>query len=62
MKRRFQRLRNRYIKKFSFFPDNINLNACTGCGRCVEACPAKIDIRRILKNLGVEAAHAAQPV
>lgn len=62
MKRRFQRLRNRYIKKFNFFPDNINLNACTGCGRCVETCPAKIDIRRILKNLGIEAEHAAKPV
>ena len=62
MKRRFQRLRNRYIKKFNFYPDNINLNACTGCGRCVETCPAKIDIRRILKNLGMEAEHAVKSV
>ena len=54
MKRRFQRVRNRYLKKFNFFPENINLNACTGCGRCIETCPAKIDIRRILRNLSIE--------
>ncbi len=60
LKRRYQRLRNRYIKKFSFFPDNINLNACTGCGRCVEACPAKIDIRRILRDLGIEVENRAK--
>jgi sulfhydrogenase subunit beta (sulfur reductase) len=54
LKIRRQRLRNRYLKKFDFFPDNIGLNACTGCGRCIEACPAKIDIRRILKTLANE--------
>jgi len=25
--------------------------ACTGCGRCVEACPGRIDLREILKEL-----------
>lgn len=54
LKIRRQRLRNRYLKKFDFFPDNLGLNACTGCGRCIEACPAKIDIRRILKTLANE--------
>lgn len=54
LKIRRQRLRNRYLKKFDFFPDNIGLNACTGCGRCIEACPAKIDIRKILKTLADE--------
>lgn len=54
LKLRRQRLRNRYLKKFDFFPENIGLNACTGCGRCIEACPAKIDIRKILKSLADE--------
>ncbi len=51
LKYRYQRLRNRYLKKFDFFPANLNLCACCGCGRCIEVCPAKIDIRKILKEL-----------
>lgn len=50
-KRLFQRLRNRYDKKFNFFPNCFGMIACTGCGRCILGCPAKIDIRRILRNL-----------
>lgn len=50
------RLRNRYIKKFEFFPDRIKLYACTGCGRCIEDCPAKIDLRKIFTAL-----EAAKP-
>jgi len=47
----WMRLRNRFDKKFDYFPKVANIYACTGCGRCISACPAKIDIRRILKNL-----------
>jgi len=46
-----QRLRNRFDKKFNFFPDMIGSFGCTGCGRCSEACPGKIDIRKVLSNL-----------
>ena len=46
-----QRLRNRFEKKFDFFPKIAKLYACTGCGRCISACPAKIDIRKVLKRL-----------
>ncbi|MFA4990976.1 MAG: 4Fe-4S dicluster domain-containing protein [Candidatus Omnitrophota bacterium] len=49
-----QRLRNRFDKKFNFFPDNIARFGCTGCGRCVEACPGKIDIREVLSKLALE--------
>jgi len=45
------RLRNRFEKKFDFFPKVIDIYACTGCGRCISACPAKIDIRKVLKKL-----------
>jgi ferredoxin len=48
---RAKRLRNRYLKKFDFFPDNMGKIACCGCGRCIEVCPAKIDIRKVLKIL-----------
>jgi len=46
-----QRLRNRFDKKFSFFPDIIGRFGCTGCGRCSEACPGKIHIDEVLGKL-----------
>jgi len=46
-----ERLRNRFDKKFDFFPEVLNYFACTGCGRCIEACPGNIDIREVLKGL-----------
>ncbi len=49
--RRAQRLHTRFEKKFKFFPERIEQFACTGCGRCVEACLGKIDLREILKEL-----------
>lgn len=47
----WMRLRNRFEKKFDFFPKVAGINACTGCGRCISACPAKIDIRKVLRRL-----------
>jgi sulfhydrogenase subunit beta (sulfur reductase) len=52
----WMRLRNRFEKKFDFFPKVLGINACTGCGRCITACPAKIDIRNVLGRLA-EHAH-----
>lgn len=52
--RRRQRLRNRYVKKFVFFQDVARLTACTGCGRCVEACLGAIDMREVLRELARE--------
>lgn len=57
----WMRLRNRFEKKFDFFPQLANCYACTGCGRCISACPAKIDIRQVLKRL-VEDDELAQSV
>ncbi len=51
LRTRTQRLRNRFMKKFDFFMDNLGLPACCGCGRCIEVCPGKIDIREVLKDL-----------
>lgn len=45
---RYQRLRNRFDKKFVYFPEVLGKYACDGCGRCTEACIGKIDIRDIL--------------
>ena len=47
---RAERLRNRFDKKFSFFPQVLGRYACDGCGRCTQACIAKIDIRDVLRR------------
>jgi ferredoxin len=49
--KRYQRLRNRYVKKFDYFPTIMDKMACTGCGRCIEACPGKIDMRKVFSDL-----------
>jgi len=49
---RDKRLRNRFLKKFDFFGENLGVQGCSGCGRCIEVCPGKIDIREILRKLG----------
>ena len=49
--RLWERLRNRFEKKFDFFPKVAEIYARTGCGRCISACPAKIDIRKVLRRL-----------
>ncbi|MCX5716246.1 MAG: 4Fe-4S dicluster domain-containing protein [Candidatus Omnitrophica bacterium] len=54
LKMRYMRLRNRYLKKFDFFTANMGTQACCGCGRCIDVCPGKIDIRYILRRLHEE--------
>ena len=48
--RLWMRLRNRFEKKFDYFPRVHGITACTGCGRCVRGCPAGIDIREVLRR------------
>lgn len=47
----YERMRNRFDKKFDFFPGTIGRMGCTGCGRCIDACAGDIDIREVLKGL-----------
>jgi sulfhydrogenase subunit beta (sulfur reductase) len=42
-----QRFRNRYLCKFLYMQENFGELGCTGCGRCIEACPGEIDIRSV---------------
>lgn len=39
---------NRFQCKFHHKPKNYGILACTGCGRCLEACQGDIDIREVL--------------
>ena len=47
---RAKRLRNRFEKKFDYFPEVLDCYACDGCGRCTEVCTGNIDIRAVLKR------------
>jgi len=51
--RLWMRLRNRFDKKFNYFPEVAEEIGCTGCGRCIAACPGKIDIREVLARLEI---------
>jgi len=50
-----QRFANRLLCKFDFFPENLGLDACTGCGRCISVCIGKIDMREVVRDLRVKA-------
>lgn len=51
--RLWMRFRNRFDKKFNYFPEVAKEIGCTGCGRCIAACPGKIDIRDVLAGLEI---------
>ncbi len=42
------RFRNRYLCKLDLIKRNLQIFGCTGCGRCIEACVAGIDIRKVV--------------
>lgn len=47
---RRERLRNRIYHKYKWYPENFGEIACVGCGRCIEKCPANIDIIEIINS------------
>jgi len=47
----YERFRNRYQCKFNYRKENFGVYSCTGCGRCIEVCPGKIDIRKVIGKL-----------
>lgn len=49
--RMYERFRNRYLCKFKYLDDNYGLSGCTGCGRCIEGCQGRIDMRATLRDL-----------
>jgi len=58
--RLFERFRHRLFCKFLLQKENTGLSGCTGCGRCIDACPGRIDMRSVLTELAREhSLHAA---
>lgn len=46
-----EKMRQRVMHKFSYFPENHNEFACVGCGRCIKNCPVRNDITQTIKKL-----------
>ncbi|MEW6524375.1 MAG: 4Fe-4S dicluster domain-containing protein [Bacillota bacterium] len=47
-----ERMRQRVMHKFCYYPLRFGPPACVGCGRCIEVCPVNLDIRLVLAELG----------
>ena len=45
------RFKNHYYHKFDSFYENYGMIACTGCGRCIDACMGAIDKRECTSSL-----------
>jgi len=50
-KRIEERLRHRYFHKLDYLRETYGFDGCTGCGRCIEVCLGKIDMRKVLHDL-----------
>lgn len=46
-----ERVRNRYLHKLSYFNDRYGMSLCVGCGRCVDKCPAHMDITDFINRV-----------
>jgi formate hydrogenlyase subunit 6/NADH:ubiquinone oxidoreductase subunit I len=45
------RFRNRYMCKYVWRPGKFNSIACTGCGRCIDACIGRINKNELISEL-----------
>jgi len=46
-----KRFRNRYMCKYVWKPEKFHAKACTGCGRCIEACIGEINKNELFMEL-----------
>lgn len=51
LEKSYMRFRNRYMCKYVWKPAQYDPTACTGCGRCIEACIGSINKNEILLEL-----------
>lgn len=47
----WERLRNRFMCKFCYYPEDFGPLGCVGCGRCVVFCPVDIDITEVMRDV-----------
>jgi sulfhydrogenase subunit beta (sulfur reductase) len=48
------RIKHRLMHKLVYFLERYGLEMCVGCGRCIDTCAGKIDMRQALKKLNEE--------
>ncbi|MBN2067606.1 MAG: 4Fe-4S dicluster domain-containing protein [Candidatus Diapherotrites archaeon] len=48
---RESRLRQFVLHKLSYYKKHFGTHLCVGCGRCIDACPVKIDITEIANKI-----------
>ncbi|QGT98860.1 heterodisulfide reductase, iron-sulfur binding subunit, putative [Candidatus Syntrophocurvum alkaliphilum] len=46
-----ERFRNRFLHKLQFYKERYGSSLCTGCGRCVVACPTGVSIIKIIDEV-----------
>ncbi|MGQ9621596.1 MAG: 4Fe-4S dicluster domain-containing protein [Bacteroidales bacterium] len=51
LKELYERFKNRYMCKYVWKPEKFKHIACTGCGRCIEACIGKINKNKLFTEL-----------
>ncbi|MFC2017245.1 4Fe-4S dicluster domain-containing protein [Chloroflexota bacterium] len=52
---KWRRVRQKVCHKYEFYPTNLGVIACTGCGRCIRLCPVNWDITQVLDRLPAKA-------
>lgn len=50
-KERSKRFKHRIYHQLKYFKEKYGKQLCVGCGRCIDACPAKIDMVEIVNSL-----------
>ena len=50
-KKREERFKHRIYHQLEYFKEKNGVNLCVGCGRCIEACPTRIDFVQILNEM-----------
>lgn len=48
---RYERLRHFIYHKFCYFKQWYGMTLCVGCGRCLQVCPIKLDVLKLLSSL-----------
>ena len=46
------RVRYRLYDKFKYIEEKFNMKGCSGCGRCINVCPASINVVNVINKLG----------